>query len=782
MGSAREYAGPRWRLAGPPRAAVGAMTRAGMTGGLLAAALLASLPTPADAPPPTPSRLTILVDPGPFSSVEEAAGAEDRVAWGDADPADDEACTETFAALELRRFLARCLAPAEVAVSSSRRLPDSGDVILLATRGTSQLADSLAPWPSREPLRGADAFRIRTLDRGHGSVWVIQGVGRSGALYGAYALLEAVGMRFYGLGDTGTVFPTLPARLPRDLRLDGEPAFSSRGLWAWEPRGNEEFFLWMARNRINLWTAAEGRPAFLKKLGVELTCGGHGMQQQLLDPRADYPYDHPGWKGDEDRPRDPHPAGPGPPRDADGNGKLSCFEAHPEWYGLHDGARSPGIRGESGDNFCTSNREAVRELADHLVRSLRDGAWRYADVVNLWMLDGGRWCECDSCRALGGPSARLLELARRVSARVAAARRDGRLRRDVRIAVPAYLETLSPPGSPAGPAPAADGIGVTFFPYFRCYAHALGDPRCAELNRRLMGPLRAWSELGRAGGIRLGIGEYYNVSAFKSLPLVFPHVMAEDLRLYARAGARDFHYMHAPTRLWGTWTLNHALLARLLWSPDADVDSLLDDFCRRYYPTTSARMRRCLAYLETASANVVALQHCVGVYGTSGTAGGRLADHRLPVFPLRHLQLDSPAGGAPLAPSLAGMAEAMRGARRELDAARAACRDSLERDRLADDERRFAYGEAMFAFYDHLVRVALQERRGDAAGARREFAGVERAARRLRAVRDLVRVASSHANARDGLEASGVVATYDFFRRRYGSPTPPSPGPTGRAP
>ena len=60
--------------------------------------------------------------------------------------------------------------------------------------------------------------------------------------------------------------------------------------------------------------------------------------------------------------------------------------------------------------------------------------------------------------------------------------------------------------------------------------------------------------------------------------------------------------------------------------------------------------------------------------------------------------------------------------------------------------------------------------------ARHAFAAVERQAEILRQVVDLVQVASSHANAGNGLEASGVTGVYAFFRERYAAPPPPSDG------
>jgi len=688
------------------------------------------------AAPASPPILTIVAGSARFGSVEAAAGGEERVDWSTSESLDADACTESFGATELRRFLARALRrdEREIALTSAPTLPVAGDVIVLGSRRSNPLVASLVH--GRAPT-APQSFRIVTHRRDGRRVFVIEGHDRAGTLYGGYAFLNAIGVRFDGLGNLGVTLPSAGV-LPRDLGLEEAPAFTTRGFWAWEPRGNREFFLWMARNRMNLWTAAEPNPAFLKKLGIQLVAGGHTIQAEFLDP-AEY------------------------------------FQAHPEWFGLRGGVRSANIKGEFGDNYCTSNHDATRELARNLVRSLASGRMRYADRVELWMLDGGAWCECEACRAQGSPSDRTVVVLRQVAAAIAEARRAGLLERNVEIGGAAYLETLPPPSaahraaaSEQSSAEPAGMTSITAFPYYRCYAHALADTSCHEINHRLAPNVAAWARTSRETDLALGIGEYYNVSWFSSLPLVFPHVTADDIRWYRTLGARSFHYMHVPTRLWGTWALNHDVMAALLWRPSTDVDSLIAAFCQARYPTTARPMRAFLGDLELASANIFAVEHCIGALGRSGRAG-RLAVRSFPVLPLQHLQLDARGNSRNRAPAWSEILAAMHRARLAIDEASRACADSAECQRIAEDERRFEYGELAFRLYDAIIRTALADHAGDDPGARRAFAPAEGLAPRLRKLVDVVQVASSHANATDGLAATHLVNTYEYFRARYGS-------------
>ena len=716
------------------------------------------------------ARVTILVNPGPFAGVEEAAGSEEKVNWWDDDFSDDRACTESFAASELARFLPTCtqLTKDDISLCRANELPAGGDVFLVGSEQSNQLIASLDTGDSSQ-LNTDESFRLKSFEDNGRIVTVIEGKDRVGTLYGVYGYLEQSGIRFYGLGEKGTVYPDRPVEPPRTLNLIENPSFLTRGFWAWEDRGNEEFFLWMVRNRMNFWTAAEKAVHFPKKLGMRLTDGGHIIQAYFLNPHGEYPYDHPKFRADEDKPKDPYAVGDEYAGDKNGDGKLTYFEAHPEWYGLRNGERSDNIKDGHGDNYCTSNADATKELAKNLVQCLIDGRWRYVDVLNFWMLDVGKWCECENCKRQGTYTDRLFDVVHTVLTEMRNARLQGRLQRNVQLSTLAYNETLSPPTRPLPEDFDYGDFSITFFPIERCYVHSLADPSCTEVNRRLLENYQGWTMgSGRFYKGPMFIGEYYNVSSLKSLPVLFPKIMAADIPWYYRTGSQHFHYMHTPTRLWGTWTLNQYLLARLLWNTETDVDALLDDYFRLYYPTTSGHTRAFYHHLERATANIKPFKHYVHTGKRSYSLRGNLTQKSGNIFPLEHLRYEPYHPTLNDGPDIVEIVDAMRLARKELDSALMQCVDKKEQARLLEDERRFAYGESTIFFYYHLVRTAIFHHRGDEVPARNEFGCVERYAERLRKVTDLVQVSSSHANARDGFEATQAVNEYEFFKKKYG--------------
>ena len=154
------------------------------------------------------------------------------------------------------------------------------------------------------------------------------------------------------------------------MDVTGRPSFASRGFYIYEERGDPDFWLWMARNRLNDWSVQVKNPGFLRKLGFLLACGTHDAEGLFLDPTALYPYDHARFAGNRGKPKDPYPVSPVYQGDANRDGKLTYFEAHPEWFPQVDGRRVPGVGRWSGTNFCTSNCDATKEFTKNYVRAL----------------------------------------------------------------------------------------------------------------------------------------------------------------------------------------------------------------------------------------------------------------------------------------------------------------------------------------------------------------------------------------------------------------------------
>ena len=188
------------------------------------------------------------------------------------------------------------------------------------------------------------------------------------------------------------------------------------------------------------------------------------------------------------------------------------------------------------------------------------GPWHEADEIDVWGLDTwGSVCTCERCRALGNGTDQMLHMASHFRSFLDRARAAGRLDHDVKMALIAYegTSTLAPPERPIPQNLLDAGDYLIYAPIVRCYAHGFDDPGCSY-NRAYASALSGWNQI--RPHLPVMVLEYYNVSKFEDLPLLFTHSMAHDFQVYRRTGAAGFVYMHVPLVNWGMRALTQVLL------------------------------------------------------------------------------------------------------------------------------------------------------------------------------------------------------------------------------
>ncbi len=695
---------------------------------------------------PAAAATSIAVNFTPHPSAKAAGHAEATVNWLDAAHTDDTVCTEAFAALELQRYLRRLTGRADdFRIVDDDGEPPEGHLLLVGGPGSNALTrkwlDHLDVGASKLMFLGPQSYRIRTARIAGRRVLAIAGARRVGTLYGVYGFLHRLGCRWFAPGKLHEHVPHID-RIP-DINAAEAPSFLTRGFHAWEDRAPREFLLWMARNRLNYWCVEQSSHPLLHKLGIQMAAGSHDSQSRFLNPYAAYPYDHPRFRGDETKPKDPHPPSDDFRGDADRDGALSLFEAHPEWFPLVAGRRVPGLqrdRPTHGTNFCTSNPNAAGEFIRRFADAIAEGPYRDASIIRLWMADGGKWCRCAACGALGTPTDRYLRLVHRLERAIRKARADGRIARPITIRFLVYSDVLEPPSSalPAGFDPTT--CIATFFPNRRSYLRPIFSPQ-STANAPLHAALLGWAG-GTARRYRgpLGIGEYYNVSKFHCLPLVLMHVMARDIPHYHKLGARHFHYMHVATAQWGNRALTNYQMARQLWDVNTDCEALWRDYFARRYGPAAATMRRFYGSLERAFANVTELRY---------TLARRLdrGKRTRPLFPTPQLRYRREPGVEDDEPTFLEMLEHVSASRKLLGQALAAELPPRIRARIAEDERLFTYGERTMLYYHACIQAYQRGWAGKLAQARRHYAEAVRLARLLEADTTSTSHAGEHASA-----------------------------------
>lgn len=492
----------------------------------------------------------------PFPGAEQETGVwaeEEREIDFPREHARAARCTIAFAAIELQRYLARTLPAPAIGFSSIR--PPTGFFIELQVE---------------DPASKAEAFVLEPVGAG----LVIRGTGRAGVLYGAYELLHRQGWRWYAPTAYGEIVPdpreTL--NLPQH-RVEMRPAMD-RGRGFYLENASQEsaqLLLWMARNRLNMPGIRPTTAPLAEKLGMSGESGGH-IFEAILDPDRRLP---------------------------SGN---TLWEEHEAWFGLPaDGVRVKALAQRT--QFCVSQPDLLAFLGEELLHHLQR-EWHDSDRIQVWGFDTwGSTCNCSGCREIGNASDQALYLLSAFRETLNQAWQDGRLARRVTLALCCYEGTATITG-PSRPVPRnlldAGDYGV-FFPINRCYAHDFADETC-PINRRYCEALRSW--FAQKPSLPILIGEYYNVSKFEDLPLLFTTRIAHDLPDYHALGVRGVTYMHLPMVNWGMRTLTQLFFARCAWDTATDVPAFLEEYFTRWYGPYARRMREAYALIEAAWSTV----------------------------------------------------------------------------------------------------------------------------------------------------------------------------------
>jgi hypothetical protein len=356
-----------------------------------------------------------------------------------------------------------------------------------------------------EPLR-REEFLLRSHDKGV----LLIGATELAVEDAVWELLDRLGYRQFFPGETWEVVPSTPS-LSIAVNKTIKPDFHTRliwyghGMWGYNEKPYND---WMARNRA------------LKAFELN-TAHSYGYIIRT---------------------------------------NKEVFEEHPEYLALIDGKRG-------GSKFCLSNPDLRKFVVEkYALEYFRKNP--EADSVSLEPSDGGDWCECDQCKAMGSISNRVVALAN--EAAVAINKEfPGKY-----VGMLAYNEHSPPPTIKVDPHVLIK-VQTSFI---------RGGYTVDQL-------MQGWQKQGAS----IGVGEYYSVFAKdKSRPAA---QMGSDLHHIKTAiphfkenGAQFF--MAESSDAWGAIGLGHYIAARLIWdsSQASNLDALIDDFLTKSFGPAKAPM------------------------------------------------------------------------------------------------------------------------------------------------------------------------------------------------
>ncbi len=234
------------------------------------------------------------------------------------------------------------------------------------------------------------------------------------------------------------------------------------------------------------------------------------------------------------------------------------FEKHPEYFALRNGIRMT-------DQACLSNPEVLeivcRNLQDEIMANPEAKYWSVSQMDNF------NYCECDKCRAIdsieGSPSGTVIRFTNEIARRFP----------DKVISTLAYQYTRKAPKI-TKPLPNVNIMLCTI----ECNRNVpIGND---NLPGSFYYDLKSWSALTS----NILVWDY--VINFSHLLAPFPnfHVLAPNLQLFKRFGVEMIFEQGLRGCRSGEFNeLRCYMLTKLMWNPDIDVDSLMNDFIKGYY-------------------------------------------------------------------------------------------------------------------------------------------------------------------------------------------------------
>jgi hypothetical protein len=203
----------------------------------------------------------------------------------------------------------------------------------------------------------------------------------------------------------------------------------------------------------------------------------------------------------------------------------------------------------------------------------------------------------------------------------------------------------------------------------------------------------------------------------------------------------------------------------MLWNPDANADSIIEEYFQGYYPTTTKSTQLLYHYLEEAFSNITFLKVRWARYHTEDL----LEDPNLELFPWDHFRYNAHHPKNNDGRDMVEIDDFIIKARNEFERSLMQCTDPFEKGRLLEDQHRFTYGENTIHYFYHQIRTLILERQGKDVLAKQEFDRMQEYAELLKSYTHNPNYCPS---AKTGFKCLGPE-TLDMHKRleeKYGAP------------
>jgi len=273
------------------------------------------------------------------------------------------------------------------------------------------------------------------------------------------------------------------------------------------------------------------------------------------------------------------------------------FKDHPEWF-----SQIKGKRKHERAQLCLSNVQMRTELVKNLKQNLR--ANPAATIASVSQNDWHGYCQCDACAAVdkaeGSPAGSLLRFVNGVADDIKAEFPQ------VAVSTLAYQYTRKPPQQ----AKPRDNVIIRLCSIECSFAEPLSDERNAKFRDDIIG----WSKICD----RLYIWDY--TTNFRHYFRPHPNLrsLGPNVKFFANHGVKGIFEQGAYTSMGAEMAeLRAWVLAKLLWNPALDAQSLINEFLTGYYGPAAPHIGNYIDIMHNTIAKTGDYLGCLPSYKSS---------------------------------------------------------------------------------------------------------------------------------------------------------------------
>jgi len=429
--------------------------------------------------------------------------------------------------------------------------------------------------------QSVELFRLHEKELGLGNAEIDQLAVRGGtdylwlagsnprsALYAVYTFLQdSCGVRWLWAGSDGEFLPCQKKLNVEGVKLDWRAPIKYRGfhfcgVWGGIDRETET---WMSRHKLNILRSDQGmKPEGIQERRVR------GMHIMFSNHNVTLP--------------------------------PELFKSEPERFALRNGKRIV-------DQICWSDLRTFDLVLESFTKVCREHP--ELEILSLFPSDNRNYCQCPACSKLPIPDLWFGFLSR------LAARLKSQYPR-LKVASIAYDDYHFPP-------PQCDLSGLDFVEYChydRCYVH----PTDCPCNQTSLARIDTWKKKG----VKIGIYGYeFDAFLPSTVMLPFYHMLGDQMRRFQQMnlmfvmpemnprnnnvfinGNEMTVLPQTPSSVQGGETfynrqrLAYYIYAETLSKPDADVDTMIGDYCNHAYAAAGGEMSRYFIEMSNAWTNM----------------------------------------------------------------------------------------------------------------------------------------------------------------------------------